>query len=163
MEKKSLKIVVLCMLSMLIFMGCRSGTKESYSQSDDLKGWVGTYSFAECYSKPDHASLFMDYKITIYQEEEEHFADIKMTGQTTQASIRAEVYGNDEWISLVFQQYLPDHVMGGINDTSSVLLSFRKEESDIYTYWGELKPMLYENEDSGKIYFQLESGSQESR
>ena len=127
--------------------------------TDDLKGWVGTYSFAECYSKPDHAPLFMDYKITIYQEEEKYFADIKITGQTTQTSIKAEGYGDDEWISLVFQQYLPDHVMGGINDTSSVLLSFRKEESDVYTYWGEIKPMLYENEDSGEIYFQLESGS----
>ena len=51
--------------------------------------------------------------------------------------------------------------MGGMNDTSSVLLSFRKEKSDIYTYWGEIKPMLYENEDSGEIYFQLDSGSEE--
>lgn len=67
MKKKSLTIVALCMVSMLIFTGCRSGTKESYSQSDDLKGWIGTYSFAEGYSEPDYASLFMDYKITRLQ------------------------------------------------------------------------------------------------
>ena len=43
--------------------------------------------------------------------------------------------------------------------TPAVHCCFRKEESDVYTYWGEIKPMLYENEDSVEIYFQLESGS----
>lgn len=44
--------------------------------------------------------------------------------------------------------------LGGFtNDGHSVLISFRKERTDILTYWGTIVPMLYENEVSGETYF----------
>ena len=98
--------------------------------------------------------MMMEYHIKIYESDHEYFADIEMSGQTTFAGIKAKVYGNREWISLLFLEYLPDHVMGGaVPKGESVLLSFRNDGENIYTYWGEIEPMLYENEDSGEVRF----------
>jgi len=150
---------VLILLIMVCAMpdSCISRANSSSSRgNEDLSTWVGEYTFGEDYFEPDSAPLIMDYKVTIYSQKDDYFANIEIMGQTTAVSVKAKLYGDEEWISLIFLEYLPNHVIGLSSKDNSVLLSFRKEESDIYTYWGEIEPMLYENQDSGKIYFAME-------
>ena len=154
---KSLKVfpvLILLIMAFTILSGCTNRTNGYSSlENKDLSSWVGEYMFTEDYYEPDYAPMIMDYNVTIYSQKDDYFADIEIMGQTTAVSVRAKLYGDDEWISLIFLEYLANHVIGLSSKANSVLISFRKEESEIYTYWGGINPMLYKNEDSGKIYF----------
>lgn len=130
--------------------GCETDIPKS--KEDGLLSWTGNYVFSESSSEVGFAPMVMDYSINIYSIDNIFYANIEIVGQSTWAVIKAKVYGNKEWISLVFLEDLQDNktFAGKPND---VLLSFRKEETDILTYWGKIEPMLYENEVSGNLYF----------
>ena len=96
----------------------------------------------------------MDYEIEIYKENDNYYAEIAMDGQTTLVRAKAKVDGEEEFISLRFLKYLPDHGVGLCSEINDVLISFKKENGDIYTYWGEIGPMLYINDESGNVYFE---------
>ena len=70
----------------------------------------------------------------------------------TYTKIRAGVYGDEECINLVFLEYLPENMGNEIYDDCE-LLSFRKDGEDIYTYWGKVEAIFYENRNQGEIYF----------
>lgn len=116
--------------------------------------WVGEYKFDEATSGPP--PMVMDYKMEIYEEEGRYFAEIEAMGQTTMASAKAEVDGNENEISLIFREYLPDHIIGLKCEKGDIVLRLVREGGELHTYWGKMKPLLYENEESGKIYFTKE-------
>lgn len=116
-----------------------------------LDAWVGEYEFEEAAGGPP--LMVMDYEMEIYKEEGRCFAEIEKMGQTTMASIRAEVDGNEDEIRLLFREYLPDHIIGFHCEKGDVVLRFTRENGELYTYWGEMGPLLYENEESGRVYF----------
>lgn len=131
----------------------RNETGSQTISEEELRTWVGEYTFLELATTPAGVPMMMEFVIQIY---ENGYADISIDGQTTCVSIRAEVHGNRKEISLVFAEYLPaDVTSGDYWDYSDVLVSFRRVGDDIYTYWGELKPfvLLYDDQISGKIYF----------
>ncbi|MBD5555023.1 MAG: hypothetical protein HDQ95_06705 [Roseburia sp.] len=120
--------------------------------TEDLNTWIGKYTFFESCNEPDYPPMVMEFEITIY---ENGYADIYVNGQTTFIQIRAKVYGSSEQISFVFSERLPGDATSREWDSSDVLLYFKKDGDDIYTYWGELKDtvLLYSDQISGEIYF----------
>lgn len=151
------------LFAFILFAGCgKNGETQQINDSRDadlpLEEWLGTYSFVESAPETESPGMFMSYTILIYKEGDSVCAEVSIDGQTTMAHAKAKIYGSDSWISLVFDEYYPDHTVGGfMNDGHSVLISFRKEGADILTYWGTIVPMLYENEASGEMYFKKET------
>lgn len=145
-------IIVVLVVFICIIIGCNNYEKFLLKEND-LDSWIGVYEFSESANEPEGPFMIMNYEIKIYKEEY-YYADIIIDGQTTLARAKAEIYGNEEWISLTFLEYLPENIIGIYAKKNDVLISFRKDNQEIYTYWGKIEPMLYDNEESGKIYFQ---------
>lgn len=120
---------------------------------DNLNNWIGRYAFEEVYNEEGYAPMFMDYEINIYMENDQYYADVVVNGQMTGIDLKARLYGNDEWISLVIEEYNPEHVTGLSKRENTVLLSLERQEEDIYTYWGVLYP-LAEDLPSSSIYLE---------
>lgn len=116
-----------------------------------LATWVGEYEFEE--STSGSPPMEMNYEIEIYEEEGRYYAEIEIMGQTTMASAKAEVDGDENEIRLLFREYLPNHIIGLKCDKGDVVLRFVRQGKELYTYWGKKQPLLYENKESGRIYF----------
>jgi len=147
--------VLILLITICALMGFYISQTRSLSSrgNEDLSRWLGEYTFGEDFFEPNYAPMIMDYKVIIYNQKNEYFANIEIMGQTADVCVKAKLYGNSEWISLIFLEDLSNHGVVSSYKDNSVLLSFRKEAASIYTYWGEIEPMLHENQDPGKIYF----------
>lgn len=115
-----------------------------------LDTWIGEYRFDEVDS--GSPPMVMEYEIEIYKEEGRYFAEIKQMG-SVDVSIKAEVRGDKDEICLLFREYLPDHTMGLKCDKGDIVLRLAKEEGKLHTYWEKMIPVLYENAESGRVYF----------
>ncbi|MFW6029859.1 MAG: DUF5991 domain-containing protein [Halanaerobiales bacterium] len=137
------------MISIFLLIGCLENKGTITSQNNNmLDAWIGNYEFYE-YFPPN---INMEYNINIYHDNKEYFANIYVNGFQTNKKIKAQVKGDKERIDLIFKTYLPKSTGESI-DEGEILLTFKKENSDIYTYWQEIQPILPENSDSGKLYF----------
>ena len=137
----------------LFLVGCGREDNVGDNIESNMEAWIGEYIFSEAISEEGAAPLVMQYDIVIYMEDNQLYADVQMVGQTTMFCARAEVVGSDKWVSLIFLDYLPENMLTQESYKNSVLVSFKKNEGNIYTYWGKMQPMLYENMVSGEIYF----------
>jgi len=90
---------------------------------------------------------------SIYKENEGYYAKIYIDGFQTTRRIKAKVQSNREGVDLVFETYLPDSTGEDLNK-GDILLSLIKVDSEIYTNWRGIKPILPENKTSGKGYFE---------
>lgn len=136
-----------------------SDEEDILSVEENLDSWIGEYTFHESIDATESTPfMFMDYRIEIYKGlEGEYYANISINGQTTAAAGKAKVCGDEKQIELIFLEYLPDHMGGGFSDEENgVLIRFEKAGDELYTYWGEIAPMLYANEITGKVYFKKE-------
>lgn len=150
---KSRKFCFSALLSIcLLLSACTNKQDTLQTETSELNEWIGDYGYLEVISEP--VLMLMGFEISIYAEESGYYADVRIVGQTTDVHAKARVYGDAEWISLVLEEYLPDNMIGLNADPGSVLLSFRKEADVLYTYWGEVGPMIIDNEISGKVYFE---------
>lgn len=125
---------------------------------DDMDSWIGKYEFGEGVNEPDSAPMVMAYDIDIYKENNQYYADVEINGQMAGINLRAKLYGNNEWASLVINDYYPEHVTGLSGMENSVILSLRRQGEEIYTYWGVMIPLLMANEASGNIYLERKTG-----
>jgi len=130
--------------------------EKKLSKESNLDSWIGVYTFSESTDASEGPFMVMNYEIKIYKEEQ-YYADIMIDGQTTLARAKAELHGDEEWIILTFLEYLPENIAGIYAEKNDVLISFRRDNQKLYTYWGEIVPMMYDNEESGEIYFQKEN------
>lgn len=126
--------------------------KELPTASNNLDSWIGTYVYYEEAIEDPLVKYLNPIEVEIYKEDGEYLAKITEDGQVTNR-ILAKVYGNEEWVSFVFLDYLPDNIYYK-NKKNLVLLSFRNDNGKIYPYWGEIIPKVEESEDSGEIYFE---------
>lgn len=141
----------------LIELNEERGMKQANEMNSPLDSWIGEYEFHENIGSAEEPPfMFLDYKIKIYKDaSQSYYANILIDGQTTAASGKAKVIGNEKWIDLIFLEYLPDHISGGFpNKEDSILISFERVDGMLLTYWGEILPMLYDNEEPGRIYFE---------
>lgn len=160
-----LLLYLLCVLSGCGKTDLSNGTSEFESEVDclmqntenaaknNLDNWIGRYAFEEVYNEEGYASMFMDYDINIYKENNQYYADVVVNGQMTGINLKARLYGSNAWISLVIEEYNPEHVTGLSKMENTVLLSLERRGEDIYTYWGVLYPLAEELPSSG-IYFE---------
>lgn len=139
-------------------VGQAVGNIETYS-NDDMEVWVGEYGFTEVVS--GDIMMFMIYDINVYKENDAYYADVEINGQMTGINLKARLYGNAEWASLVIVEYYPEHVTGISEMEDNVILSLRRQGDKIYTYWGLMTPLL-ENENmmSGNVYLEREDESE---
>lgn len=113
-----------------------------------MNEWLGDYEFFEHYPP----NIDMEYDINIYKENSDYFAKIFIDGFQTTSRIKAKVLSKQDGIELVFESYLPDNDFE-LYKEGDLLINFKKENSEIYTYWGKIEAILPENKDSGKVYF----------
>lgn len=143
-----LKSFLIICIAIVILAGCSDIKNDTTTQNGyQLSEWLGNYEFYE-YFPPN---INMEYNINIYQENEECFANISIDGFQTTQRIQADVKGNTEGIDMIFETYLSESTGENI-EKGKILISFKKEDSEIYTYWGEIQPILPENMKQG-IYF----------
>lgn len=83
--------------------------------------------------------MFMIYDINVYKENDAYYADVEINGQMTAINLKTRLYGNAEWASLVIVEYYPEHVTGISEMEDNVILSLRRQNDKIYTYWGEYR------------------------
>lgn len=152
--KKYIWIILCVCLVFIIFVGCKSNLEQGSINDGDLNSWIGKYEFEEV--SDIHSDIRPNpswvYAISIYKENSDYYANIDVDGFQTIVRLKSRIKGDKDLISLVFETYLPDNISVSyeIND---VLLRLEKVDSEIITYWSELKPNLSENEEAGKIYF----------
>jgi len=120
-------------------------------RQNDLQSWAGAYKFTE-YAPPDEN---MFYRVSILEENGEYYGDIYIDGFQTLTRIRTKVLGDAESITLSFLEYLPENTFESFIE-GDILLSFKKKDSKLYTFWGEIQPLIPENAESRKICFELE-------
>mgnify|MGYP007126058720 CR=1 FL=1 len=116
-----------------------------------LKTWLGEYSFSE-YAPPNQN---MFYLINIYFEDNNCFAEFSIDGFQRLERLSAKVSGDSNLIKFAFLTYLPDNMIE-LYKEGDILLSFKKTDSKLITYWEKLQPLLLENLEANE-YFQLVS------
>jgi hypothetical protein len=120
--------------------------------SPTLESWIGDYTFSE-FAPPDQN---MFYTISLYKENSDYYAKISIDGFQTIERLQAKVSGDENSIILLFYKYLPDNQFEPYTE-GDTLLSFEKRNSDLYTSWGKIQPMLESNIKSGEEYFKVGS------
>jgi len=145
MKFNKFPIIILIGIVMTLVNGCKS---------DDLLSWIGEYDFDEMSPSAieENVNLAWSYTIQIYEEKDGLFADINVDGFQRMERIHSKIFKDNGKINLVFDSYLPDNMFEQYKQ-GDVLLSLERTDSDIITIWGEMKPMVLENLNSG-VYFQ---------
>lgn len=135
--------------------------EESADPEYDLDSWVGKYEFGEFIDcGEDFSPMFYAYDIEIYKENDRYYADIEVNGHMVGINLRAKLYGNDEWVSLVIDEYYPEHIVGYSGMENSVFLSMERRGEDIYTYWGIMTPLIEDQHMTPGIYLEKETGEE---
>lgn len=116
-----------------------------------LSTWLGKYSFDECCGgDDDNPFMMMHHELEIYKKGSTYYGRIEVVGQTTWIVAKAVICGDAEQIDVVFLENLMNE-LGFITDYKfeDVFLSLKRMDGKIYTYWGEMSPLLLENEVPG--------------
>lgn len=173
--KRTLIILIVFMLQCLFFVGClkiddtqdtsridtpntksekvvkNTGNKTDTQVSSSLDSWLGDYTFSE-YCPPDQN---MFYSISVHKNKENYYAEIVIFGFQTNIHVLAKVTGDANEIKFTFEKYLPDN-MYELYKKGDNLLRFQKRNTELFTTWGEIQPMIESNKKSGEVYFKKE-------
>ncbi|KZE79421.1 DUF5991 domain-containing protein [Paenibacillus elgii] len=122
--------------------------------SSPLESWVGEYEFSE-YAPPDQNRF---YRISIYKEDKSYYATIDIDGFQTMERLQAQVEGDGKAIKIIFNKYLPDNLWEPYSP-GDVLLRLEKTDSALNTFWEKIHPMLKDDRESGKTYFEAAARS----
>lgn len=126
-------------------------TSQSATEQSQLDSWIGNYSFSEIV-QPDEN---MFYELSIYKENNKYYSKINIDGFQTIQRLLANVEGNDESISIIFDQYLPDNLFEVYNQ-GDILLKLERKQAKLVTNWGKIGPIDKNHMNSG-TYFNLDS------
>lgn len=118
------------------------------NSSINLESWIGDYKFSE-FAPPDEN---MFYSISIYKANNEYYAKISIDGFQTIKRMQAKISGDQNSIELIFDKYLPDNRFEPYQ-AGDLLISFKLENSTLYTIWGKIQPMIKSNNKAGEMYF----------
>jgi hypothetical protein len=124
-------------------------TEDTSSGSvQELASWVGDYTFFELVPQDENRW----YSLSIRQEQDEYIAIISIDGFQTMTRLQARVEGDEVEARLLFDSYRPDNLFEPYQ-SGDQLLRFKKQGSQMLTYWGKFKPMI-PSYDSGKVWFE---------
>jgi len=128
----------------------------------DLSSWVGTYTFKEAVTRW-WGDMAKHYEIVIYEENGDYFARIFTEryvfteGEPPESEVieaYAKVFGGEEWISLTVIEFLVDGLPFYPPQIDRVIMSFRRENNNIYTYWGMIRSIVWEEHNSNMVLFE---------
>lgn len=140
-------------------------TNEDIAASSNLKSWIGDYSYYEYVSSGENISYSLSIyydklEDELYEDSNGYFARITVNGPQINQDFRAAITGNDNLINLVFAPYIISE-----NDPyreGDILLSLKKDNSNLITMWGELQPMLSSTSKESTYFEVLNSDSYSS-
>lgn len=145
-NRKKLAYMYVCIVFIIVLFRYRSSVNIG-----SLDSWIGEYHYEE-YCPPN---MGMSYVITVY-EDDGLSAYIKIDGFQTLKRLKTKVWIRGNEVMFVFYQYYTDE--DGNNTIyesysgGDILLRFKKVKGELITEWGELKPMLPENEKPGHYF-----------
>lgn len=157
--KRFVKILFLLCISISVLSGCNYKTNSRLVRNNNLDSWIGEYEFGGVLETDSNIrpNPVWVYNLDIYKETGIYYATIEIDGYQTIQRLKAIVKGDEEFISLIFELYLPDNQSEPYKE-NDILLSLEKKNSEIYTYWGKINPIVEENNESGKVYFVKQTG-----
>jgi hypothetical protein len=91
----------------------------------DVSSWIGEYTYTET-SETDGK---ITYEIKI----------VDINGNQLSERLKAEVSGYEEWVSLVFKEYITEPTNNKKYKEDDVLVGLQRKNSKLYTRWGWLK------------------------
>jgi len=141
-SKKLLVYIMLCMLACGLFLGC-------IKKASPLESWVGGYS----YFVDTSPGKKMVYGINLYKDNDSYYARIYVEGTEDLQRLQTRVSGDVNYISLIFEKYLPDNKIEPYKE-GDILLRFEKKNKVLYSYWGKLQPVPYGENKLGTRCFQ---------
>lgn len=114
------------------------------------KEWIGEYEFIEQALDGN----IIKYSIKIYEDSwSDTYADILITQENNNImQIVADANIENDTVTFIFYGYLQDIANTSFKD-EEILLSLKKMDYELLTYWGAIKPQLDENSVDGQVYF----------
>jgi len=112
--------------------------------NDELSQWVDYYTFSEVIPPAE----FTAYQISVYFKDGNYYADILIKGNLSWIHVLADVVGDSRQIQFLYKEdaydkiYDPDSYIPPDYKIGDMLFSFSKQNQDIITTWGEIKPLL---------------------
>ena len=132
------------------------GDEKPEIDTEKLDKWIGEYTFTEFWEPYAHELPvgLMVYSITVNIKDSAYYAEVYIDGNMTMKRLKARVTGSEEFIELVFENYLPDNMNFVIEPykEGDLLLRLKRNNIEITTQWGALTPVLPENNQEG-VYF----------
>lgn len=117
--------------------------------------WPGVYEFEEDGGQTAGGSpIYIIHTITVTVSDGKWRARIQSQGYQTSIDVFARVIAKKKTISLYFDSYGEDNVMREFEENSH-LLTLKKKNDRLLTYWGEFGPIIESNKKDGKVRFKL--------
>lgn len=124
---------------------------ENITEEDNLKAWVGTYSFTE-ETETDGVTRKTKYVLDIYNEDGQYYGDMVISGVDKDMKVKLKIYGDEQWISLVLSEVESDSTEKLENMKEMVLFSLGEQDGQVYTFWGGLDMTMLLDADSFSYY-----------
>lgn len=133
----------------------------SYSQ--DLKDWIGEYTFDEDGGKTAGGTrIFISHELSIVESDDGLLAYLKSNGYQTSVDLICKVKGDGSKITLYFDEYGEDNVFESY-EPGDLLLTLEKKtvkgKPQVLTYWEKFTASVPANERPGRVYFVRSSAS----
>jgi hypothetical protein len=105
--------------------------------------WIGDYSFSE---------QNVSYRFTINKSYGNYRATFYIDRYNIEQQFKTIIVGDENSIDIIFNFYSSETTINPY-EKGDVLLTLKKENDEIITYWGKMQPMLSSNCESGSVYF----------
>jgi len=127
-------------------------------EAEAMSVWSGHYRYDEGWLALSGLYVGETYELVIFQVEasREYFACVSICGYQTYYLFTAQVKGNAQSITLVFDSYFNQHADGGPFGPYSpgdVLLKLDRQGSNIITTWEKMQ-LVNHPDDAPGVYFQ---------
>lgn len=113
----------------------------SRQPSNALADWLGVFEYEEYWDNGINDVVpFINYRLELYEQKENVYANFQAIGFQTEIDILAEVNGNENKVEL----YIIEGTINSlpVDNIDSILLTLYKEDNLIKTQWGEVSPVI---------------------
>ena len=136
----------ICIAFTFLTTACSRQPSGLINDRNDLDSWIGKYLYNEFWTSDVNDKVYgVRYIIDVYNEENDYFAEIIIDGHLIMRKLIVRVSGDENNIDLIYESDEPG-TLREIYEKGDVLLSLKRDGENIFLEWGELKPVLRENE-----------------
>ena len=112
--------------------------------------WLGSYVFRDVLDR-----RYTDYFLTIYKENNTHYATLTTYGYQIQTNLKAKLKVEGQSANLIFDSFLPENEFDEPLNVGDIVLTLHKKGANLHTNGG--KVMLIGNTEPEDIYFKSAS------